>query len=171
MPLYAALSYDGRVEFDAGRSARTARASRPSTRHQRTDKGFGPALGPAAAARAIARFERVGYAVVQGASDWMFGAGRPRDADEAPVRLGRGGARDRRLAVSRGRGMAGAPQRSRRSRPLAASGSVTSTFRARRRQALSRQIAVEQDLVAQTWARIGRAQRLLDARDRREGEA
>ena len=46
--------------------------------HQRTDKGFGPALGPAAAQAAVERFERVGYAVVQGASDWVFG---PQDRE------------------------------------------------------------------------------------------
>ena len=40
--------------------------------HQRTDKGFGPALGPAAVQSAIERFERVEYSVVQGASDWLF---------------------------------------------------------------------------------------------------
>jgi hypothetical protein len=47
-------------------------------RHQRTDKGFGPALGPAAAQAAIEAFERVGYTVVQGRSDWAFG---PADRD------------------------------------------------------------------------------------------
>jgi hypothetical protein len=41
-------------------------------RHQRTDKGFGPALGPDAARVAIERFERVGYSVVQGVADWVF---------------------------------------------------------------------------------------------------
>ena len=41
--------------------------------HQRTDKGFGPALGPAAAAFAIARFEALGYSVVHGRSDWGTG--------------------------------------------------------------------------------------------------
>ena len=46
--------------------------------HQRTDKGFGPALGPAAAAFAIARFEAFGYSVVHGASDWAMG---PDDLD------------------------------------------------------------------------------------------
>jgi hypothetical protein len=40
--------------------------------HQRTDKGFGPALGPAAAAFAIARFEALGYSITRGASDWML---------------------------------------------------------------------------------------------------
>jgi hypothetical protein len=46
--------------------------------HQRTDKGLGPALGPAAAAFAIARFEALGYSVVHGASDWTMG---PDDLD------------------------------------------------------------------------------------------
>ena len=41
--------------------------------HQRTDKGFGPALGPSAAAAAISRFEALGYSVVQGNSDWVIG--------------------------------------------------------------------------------------------------
>jgi hypothetical protein len=42
-------------------------------RHQRRDKGFGPALGPEAALRAVKSFERVGYTVRSGASDWRFG--------------------------------------------------------------------------------------------------
>ena len=42
-------------------------------KHQRTDKGFGPALGPSAAKTAIAAFERVGYAVTHGLADWDFG--------------------------------------------------------------------------------------------------
>jgi hypothetical protein len=43
-------------------------------RHQRGDKGFGPALGPAAAKEAILRFEGLGYAVTSGKSDWLLGA-------------------------------------------------------------------------------------------------
>jgi hypothetical protein len=46
--------------------------------HQRTDKGFGPALGPAAAQAAVECFKRVGYAVVDGDADWQFG---PQDRD------------------------------------------------------------------------------------------
>ena len=46
--------------------------------HQRTDKGFGPALGPTAASVAIARFESLGYSVVHGKSDWVIG---PHDRD------------------------------------------------------------------------------------------
>ena len=41
-------------------------------KHQRTDKGFGPALGPEAAQQAVEQFERVGYSVVQGPSDWVL---------------------------------------------------------------------------------------------------
>ena len=72
LPVYAALSYDGRtiiepaepfdIELMAGFNL-----------HQRTDKGFGPALGPTAAARAAERFEHFGYGVVQGRSDWVCG--------------------------------------------------------------------------------------------------
>ena len=43
--------------------------------HQRTDKGFGPALGPAAAQAAVEQFERLDYAVMQGVSDWVFQPG------------------------------------------------------------------------------------------------
>jgi hypothetical protein len=71
LPVYAALSYDGRATlapsdpFDAEMVAAV-------NRHQRRDKGFGPALGPQAATHAMARLEAVGYAVVQGRSDWVF---------------------------------------------------------------------------------------------------
>ena len=74
LPFYAALSYDGRIELspaDPGDGAIIAAVNS----HQRTDKGFGPALGPAAANVAIGRFEQLGYAVVQGPADWTFGAG------------------------------------------------------------------------------------------------
>lgn len=72
LPLYAALSYDGRIELtpaDAGDAAVVAAVNT----HQRTDKGFGPALGPAAASTAVARFEALGYSVVRGEADWLFG--------------------------------------------------------------------------------------------------
>jgi hypothetical protein len=75
--LYAALSYDGGIELtppDPLDAAITAAVNA----HQRIDKGFGPALGPAAAAFAIARFEALGYSVVHGASDWEMG---PEDLD------------------------------------------------------------------------------------------
>jgi hypothetical protein len=73
LPVYAALSYDGRIEF-APSDPLDSRIADAMNRHQRTDKGFGPALGPTAAQAAIAAFERVGYQVTHGVSDWEFGA-------------------------------------------------------------------------------------------------
>jgi hypothetical protein len=71
LPVYAALSYDGRAIIEPG-DAFDAEMVAAVNRHQRRDKGFGPALGPQAAALAAARFEAVGYGLVQGRSDWMF---------------------------------------------------------------------------------------------------
>ncbi len=72
LPVYAALSYDGRIEFTPSDSF-DARVVEAVNRHQKTDKGFGPALGPSAVGAATAAFERMGYAVTQGLSDWEFG--------------------------------------------------------------------------------------------------
>src|SRR5262249_6030809 len=41
--------------------------------HQRTDKGFGPALGPAAGSAAIAQLQSMNYSLVHGTSDWVLG--------------------------------------------------------------------------------------------------
>jgi hypothetical protein len=76
-PLYAALSYDGRVDLmPACRHDDTVIAA--VNRHQLTDKGFGPALGPQAAATAPDRLRRQGFAIREGRSDWSFG---PSDRD------------------------------------------------------------------------------------------
>ena len=77
LPVYAALSYDGLVTLEPA-DALDAAIIEAVNRHQRTDKGFGPALGPDAAATAPARFEAIGYRVVQGQSDWVFA---PKDAE------------------------------------------------------------------------------------------
>jgi hypothetical protein len=77
LPVYAALSYDGRAVLEPGYSF-DAEMVAAVNRHQLRDKGFGPALGPRAAAFAAARFEAVGYGVMQGRSDWMF---EPHDRD------------------------------------------------------------------------------------------
>jgi hypothetical protein len=69
--LYATLSYDGRIEL-APLDPLDASIIAAVNAHQCTDKGFGPALGPAAAAVAIAHFESRGYSVLQGASDWTI---------------------------------------------------------------------------------------------------
>lgn len=77
LPVYAALSYDGRAEL-APADPLDRRIVEAVNRHQRRDKGFGPALGPSAAQAAIAAFERVGFTVMHGLSDWEFG---PLDRD------------------------------------------------------------------------------------------
>jgi SAM-dependent methyltransferase len=77
LPVYAALSYDGRAEL-APSDPLDRRIVDAVNRHQRTDKGFGPALGPSAAQQAIAAFERVGYATTHGLADWEF---RPEDRE------------------------------------------------------------------------------------------
>lgn len=73
LPVYAALSYDGRITFDPADPLDAAVIAAVNN-HQRTNKGFGPALGPDAAPTAVAAFERVGYEVTQGRSDWEFGS-------------------------------------------------------------------------------------------------
>lgn len=77
LPVYAALSYDGRAEL-APSDPLDRRIVDAVNRHQRKDKGFGPALGPTAVKAAIAAFERVGYTVTHGLSDWEFG---PQDRE------------------------------------------------------------------------------------------
>ena len=59
IPFYAALSYDGRVTFTPP-DPFDAAIARSVDAHQHTDKGFGPALGPAAADFALTRFEALG---------------------------------------------------------------------------------------------------------------
>ena len=72
LPVYAALTYDGRIDISPSDPLDETITSAVNA-HQRTDKGFGPALGPSAAAAAISRFEALGYSVVQGNSDWVIG--------------------------------------------------------------------------------------------------
>jgi hypothetical protein len=68
-----ALTYDGRISCEPPDPAdEMVRAL--VDRHQRTDKGFGPAAGPGAVAAAAAAFEREGYAVYRARSDWKLGA-------------------------------------------------------------------------------------------------
>jgi SAM-dependent methyltransferase len=67
-----ALTYDGRV---------VCRPSEPEdddvrdlvNRHQRTDKGFGPALGPTAPEASAAAFAAAGFEVERSRSDWVLG--------------------------------------------------------------------------------------------------
>lgn len=71
LPVYAALSYDGRIELSPPDPADPEIIAAVNA-HQCTDKGFGPALGPSGAAAAISRFEAHGYRVLQGRSDWTM---------------------------------------------------------------------------------------------------
>ncbi|MFZ0072293.1 MAG: hypothetical protein WAK85_13570, partial [Xanthobacteraceae bacterium] len=72
IPIYATLSYDGRADISPADPLDAAVFAAVNT-HQRTDKGFGPALGPAAAYAAIAQLESMDYFLVHGASDWVLG--------------------------------------------------------------------------------------------------
>jgi len=72
LPVYAALSYDGRATLEPADPFDAAIVAAVN-RHQRRDKGFGPALGPTAAAAASVQFAKVQYTLVQGSSDWVLG--------------------------------------------------------------------------------------------------
>jgi hypothetical protein len=72
LPVYAALTYQGRATFDPTEPF-DLEVLAAVNRHQRNDKGFGPALGPEAGLRAVRAFERVGYKVLPGSSGWEFG--------------------------------------------------------------------------------------------------
>jgi SAM-dependent methyltransferase len=72
IPIYAGLSYDGRIEMSPFHPFDAAIAAAVNA-HQRGNKGFGPALGPAAASAAITRFESLGCRVVHGPADWIVG--------------------------------------------------------------------------------------------------
>src|SRR5262244_956999 len=77
LPVYAALTYQGRATLDPAEPF-DLEIIAAVNRHQRRDKGFGPALGPEAGLFAVRSFERIRYAVVTGASDWVFA---PRDRE------------------------------------------------------------------------------------------
>jgi hypothetical protein len=66
-----ALSYDGRLAFEPA-EPNDALIRDLVNRHQRTDKGFGPALGPTAAAAAADLFTSEGYEVRIAPSDWVL---------------------------------------------------------------------------------------------------
>lgn len=73
-----ALSYDGSIELDP-REPDDELICELVNRHQRTDKGFGPALGPAAVSFACAQLEDLHYQVQTSRSDWVL------DGSHAPM--------------------------------------------------------------------------------------
>ena len=79
-PLLVALSFDGRLLFEPT-AEEDAEICRRFIAHQRTDKGFGAALGPDAAAHLAERLAAAGCAVSLEAADWRLG---PADGAPAP---------------------------------------------------------------------------------------
>ncbi len=77
LPVYVALTYDGRATFSATDPVDAAIIAAVNA-HQTRDKGFGAALGPRAAVAAERIFRALGYAIVAGASDWVA---EPADRD------------------------------------------------------------------------------------------
>lgn len=67
-----ALIYDGRIEWSPAEDG-DARIRELVNAHQRTDKGFGPALGPAAGTEAERIFAGLGYRMRGARSDWVLG--------------------------------------------------------------------------------------------------
>lgn len=69
--LFTVLSYDGRIEWENPHPA-GARVTDLVNRHQRVDKGFGPALGPMAG-ETVRRLSA--RPVLEARSDWAIGPG------------------------------------------------------------------------------------------------
>jgi hypothetical protein len=73
VPLYASLIYDGSMRFSPEDPAdETVREA--FNAHQRSDKGFGPALGPTAAPTLATVLKERGFQVAQAASPWHLDA-------------------------------------------------------------------------------------------------
>lgn len=71
---YAALSYDGRMEWSPAHPLDAA-VTAAFNAHQQGDKGFGPALGPEAAAAAERAFHSQGCEVHTAQSPWKITGG------------------------------------------------------------------------------------------------
>ena len=76
VPVYFALSYDGEMHWQP-ENPLDANITVAFNDHQRTDKGFGQALGPDSVEVACEVFESSGFAVLVANSPWMLG---PEDA-------------------------------------------------------------------------------------------
>jgi len=72
VPVYTALTYSGSVSLSPEDPA-DADILEAFNRHQLTDKGFGPALGPAAADRIAKLFKVARFHTIEGESDWVLG--------------------------------------------------------------------------------------------------
>jgi hypothetical protein len=76
VPLLSALAVDGRRQWQPPDAA-DAPLYEAFARHQRRDKGFGPALGGAATVYLGARLAAAGCAVATAPSDWQIGPEHP----------------------------------------------------------------------------------------------
>ncbi|WP_210493900.1 class I SAM-dependent methyltransferase [Microvirga antarctica] len=76
LPLYTVLIYNGQEEWVPSHGADAA-VNEAFNAHQRGDKGFGPAAGPAAAGLLAEALRAHGYKVLTGDSPWHLG---PADA-------------------------------------------------------------------------------------------
>ena len=72
--LYAAVTYDGTMKWNPADKADAAVRS-AFNRHQQTDKGLGPALGPQAADYLARSLRQSGFDVSTAPSPWNFDAG------------------------------------------------------------------------------------------------
>ncbi len=72
LSILAALSFDGRIHLNPN-DIRNERIFSAFCAHQQTDKGFGTASGPGAAAALEAHLKKAGYAVTSGDSPWEMG--------------------------------------------------------------------------------------------------
>ncbi len=74
VPFYAALNYEGTMNWTpVGQLDEEIRIA--FNTHQRTDKGFGPALGPDVAERSAEIFQNSGFEVDCADSPWQLGPG------------------------------------------------------------------------------------------------
>ncbi|MEM1399460.1 MAG: class I SAM-dependent methyltransferase [Pseudomonadota bacterium] len=76
-----ALTYDGAHRFDPQHPLDTV-VIEAFNRHQQTDKGFGPALGPLASERASKLLTNHGYQIVEVSTPWHIGPGESDFAAE-----------------------------------------------------------------------------------------
>lgn len=69
--VFVTLSYDGSIAWEPV-LAGDEEVREQVNRHQRTDKGFGPALGPDAAGTLAVRLRKLGYEVMSRPSPWRL---------------------------------------------------------------------------------------------------
>ena len=72
MPFYAALTYDGKKSVLPSHSF-DEEVKKLFDKHQKTDKGFGTAMGPSSAEKAISILKKAGFEVQFRSSDWVAG--------------------------------------------------------------------------------------------------